>query len=84
MKVYAIHKENTFTTDYNVIICSSKKLAEQKLQELNEKYVIWYKEKKYLFDNSFSDYQNANYIDWLYRNPTPSKYRVERLEVVTK
>lgn len=84
MKVYAIHKENTFTTDYNVIICSSKKLAEQKLQELNEKYVIWYKEKKYLFDNSFSGYENANYIDWLYRNPTPSKYRVERLEVVTK
>ena len=84
MKVYAIHKENTFTTDYNVIICSSKKLVERKLQELNEKYVMWYKEKKYLSDNGFSSYGNANYVDWIYRNPTPSKYRFEEIEVITK
>ena len=84
MNIYAIHKENTFTTDYNVIMCSSKKLAEQKLEELDEKYVIWYKEKKYLFDNSFSDYGNTNYVDWVYRNPKPSKYRLEKLEIITK
>ena len=82
MKVYAIHCENVWTTDYNVVIFYSKRHAQKILKELNEPYSLWNKEKKYLYDNGFSNYENANYMDWVYRNPTPAKYRIEELNVV--
>lgn len=78
MKVYAIHRENVWTTDYNVIIYSSKRHAQKILKELNEPYRSYHEIKKHFGSN----YKNDNYMDWLYQNPTPPKYRIEELIVV--
>jgi hypothetical protein len=81
MNVYAIHKERIWTTEYNVAICSSKKLAEKTVQELNEKYYKWIKEMNYLYENNFL---GESYMDFVYSNPKPPKYCLEKLKVIKK
>ncbi len=80
MNVYAIHRERPFSTEYNVMIFSTKKLAEKKIKELNEVYRKWAEVK----NSMWADYGNVHYIDWIYSNPTPDRYRLEKLKVITK
>jgi len=67
MFVYAVHRENTWTTDYNILICSSEDYAKEVVKEPNQKYQEWYKIKKA--------------IGYAYEAPQPPKYRIERLKV---
>jgi hypothetical protein len=78
MNVYAIHRDNIFTTDYNVMICSSKKVAESKIKTANEAYYKWYEAKK-----TFADY-SIKHLDFIYNNPMPSKYRFEKIQITCK
>jgi hypothetical protein len=78
MNVYAIHREGVWTTYYNVAICSSKKLAEKCLQEMNAVYNKWSQERNKISHNS------TEYLDFMYFNPQPCKYRIEKLKVFKK
>lgn len=62
------------------MVYSSKKLAEKKVKELNEVYRKWREVK----NTMWVDYGNANYMDWIYCNPTPYHYRIEKIKVITK
>ena len=85
MKVYAIHREGVWTTDYNVMICSSKKIADSKIKKWNEHYHLWHEAKKSLSSGSASDYwSNADYMDFIYNNTQPPKFIIEKIEVLTK
>ena len=81
MNVYAIHKESVWTTHYNVAICSSKKLAEKTVQELNKEYDKWHKIHTDLYVNQ---YNSGFYMDFVYNNPQPPKYRFEKIKVFTE
>ncbi len=70
-----------FGTDYNVMICATKKIAESKIKKFNEKYHTWYKRKKYLYENEFL---SEAYMDFFYNNPQPDRYRIEKFKVLTK
>lgn len=70
MFVYAIHREKVWTTDYNVLIFSSKKMAQKVVEEANIKYDKW-KENK---EASMS---------YFYENPQPPFYRFEKIKVCT-
>lgn len=78
MYVYAIHGEGVWTTNYNVAICSSKKLAENCIQEMNAEYDKWCEERNKIPHNS------TEYLDFSYHNPQPRKYRIEKLKVFKK
>lgn len=80
MNIYAIHREKPFSTEYNVMIFSSKKLAEKKIKELNEVYRKWREVK----NNIRGGYGSPSFLDWIYNNPTPDKYRLEKIKVITK
>lgn len=80
MNIYAIHRDRPFSTEYNVMVYSSKKLAEKKVKELNEVYRKWREVKNTMWVN----YGNTNYMDWVYSNPTPDHYRIEKMKVITK
>ena len=67
MFVYAVHRENIWTTDYNILICSSEDRAKEVVKEPNQKYQEWYKIKKT--------------FGYAYEEPQPPKYRIERLKV---
>jgi hypothetical protein len=82
MYVYAIHGEGVWTTDYNVAICSSKKLAEKTVQELNKNYDKWIADKNDV--EKYSYFNGTNYSDFVYDNPKPSRYRIEKLKVFKK
>jgi hypothetical protein len=77
MKVYAIHCDGEWTTEYNVAICSSKNLAEEYIKEPNAAYKKWQEEKNKIPFNS------EKYLDFFYSNPQPYKYRIEELTVIT-
>jgi len=79
MNVYAIHRERIWTTDYNVMMYSSQDVAENKIQELNEAYNRWYKTQKDLYENHFC---NNTYMDFVYNNPQPPQYRIEKFELI--
>ncbi len=78
MFVYAIHREGIWTTNYNVAICSSKKLAENTIKEMNAEYNKWKEERNKTPHNS------TEYLDFSYHNPQPHKYRIEKLKVFKK
>ncbi len=80
MNIYAIHREKPFSTEYNVMVYSSKKLAEKKVKELNEAYGKWREDRNTIWE----DHGNANFLDWIYNNPTPDYYKVEKIKVITK
>jgi hypothetical protein len=82
MNVYAIHKEGIWTTHYNVAICSSKKLAEKTVQELNKEYDTWLTEKKTI--KEYSGFNGSDYMDFVYNNPQQPRYRFEKIKVFTK
>jgi hypothetical protein len=82
MYVYAIHRENVWTTDYNVAICSSKKLAEKTVQELNKEHDKWVVDKNDA--EKYSRFNDTNYMDFVYNNPKPRRYRFEKIKVFTK
>ena len=85
MNVYAIHREGIWTTDYNVMICSSKKIADSKIKKWNEHYRMWHEAEKSLSSGSTSDYRsNTNYMDFIYNNPRPPKFRIEKIKVLTE
>jgi len=84
MNVYAIHCEGIWTTDYNVMICTSKKIADSKIKKWNDHYHMWHKAIKSLSNGNASDYSNTNYMDFIYNNPQPSKFRIEKIKVLTK
>jgi len=81
MNVYPIHKEGVWNTEYNVAICSSKKLAEKTVQELNKEYDTWLTEKKV---NSFTGNNGMAYMNFVHNNPQPPQYRFEKIQVFTK
>lgn len=70
MFVYAIHRETLWRTDYNVLMFSSKKMAQKVVEEANVKYEKWKTDKK----DEFS---------YCYENPQPPHYRVEEIKVCT-
>jgi hypothetical protein len=72
MFVYAIHREKVWTTDYNVLMFSSKKMAQKVVEEANVKYEKWKADKK------------AGLISYHYENPQPSRYRLEKIKVHNK
>jgi hypothetical protein len=74
MYVYAIHEEGVWKTDYNVAICSSKKLAENFICELNAEFNKWFEARNKIPFNSTA------YLDFSYHNPQPHKYRIEKLK----
>ena len=78
MNVYAIHRKNIFNTEYNVKICSSKKVAEEHTKELNAAYEKWCEEKKKL------SFDSIDYLNFIYFNPQPWKHTIEKLEVTKK
>lgn len=80
MNIYAIHREKPFTTEYNVMVYSSKKVAESKIKEANEEYRKWSEIKKHFYNNS--SYSNINFLDFIYSNPTPDRYRIEKIKVL--
>jgi hypothetical protein len=75
MYVYAIHCEGIWTTNYNVAICSSKKLAENCIKEMNAEYDKWCEERNKI------TYNSTEYLDFSYHNPQPRRYRVEKIKV---
>jgi len=81
MNVYAIHKEGVWTTHYNIAICSTKKLAEKTVQELNKEYDTWLTEKKL---NEFTGDNGTAYMNFVHNNPQPPKFRIEKIQVFTK
>ena len=60
------------------MICSSKKVADQKIKDLNERYDEWCKFKVDLYEKKCN---STDYIKFVYNNPQPSKYRIEKLEI---
>lgn len=76
MFVYAIHRENVWTTNYNVVVCSSEKHAKQMVEEYNQKFNEWNEMRK-------SYHSNYNYR-YDYDNPQPPKYRIEKLKVLQR
>lgn len=82
MNVYAIHREKVWTTDYNIAICSSKKLAEKTVQELNKEYDKWLVEKNDV--KKYSGFNGSDYMDFIYNNPEPPRYRFEKIKVFSK
>ena len=78
MYVYAIHGEGVWRTDHNVAICSSKKLAENCIKEMNAEYKKWREERDKITHNS------TKYLDFAYDNPQPYKYRIEKIKVFKK
>lgn len=82
MNVYAIHKEKVWTTEYNVAICSSKKLAEKTVQNLNKDYDMWLVQKNDI--KEYSGFTGVDYMDFIYNNPQPLRYRFEKIKVFTK
>ena len=80
MKVYAIHRERVWTTDYNVMLCSSKRFAERNVKVLNERYDKWLEEKREIKEYSRLN-DGLEYMDFVYNNPQPPRYRIEKLEI---
>jgi len=80
MNVYAIHRERVWTTDYNVMICSSKRFAERNAKVLNERYDKWLEEKREIKEYSRLN-DGLEYMDFVYNNPQPPRYRIEKLEI---
>ena len=80
MKVYAIHRERVWTTDYNVMICSSKRFAERNAKVLNERYDKWLEEKREIKEYSRLN-DGREFMDFVYNNPQPPRYRIEKLEI---
>lgn len=78
MNVYAIHRENVWTTDYNVAIYSSKKMAEKQIHQANLEYARWHQAME-----QFHSY-GADHMDFIYNNPQPARYRIEQLKVVKR
>jgi Tfp pilus assembly pilus retraction ATPase PilT len=78
MYVYAIHGESIWRTDYNVAICSSKKLAENCIKEMNAEYNKWCEER------NKNRYNSTDCLDFSYHNPQPRRYRIEKLKVFKK
>jgi len=78
MNVYAIHRENIFNSDYNVEICMSKKVAEEHTKELNAAYEQWCEKKEKI------SFDGVDYLNFIYTNPHPWKYRIEKLKVFKK
>ena len=79
MNVYAIHRERVWTTDYNVMLCSSKRFAERNAKVLNERYDKWLDEKRVI--KEYSGFNGFDYMDFVYNNPQPPRYRIEKLEI---
>ncbi len=75
MFVYAIHGEGVWRTYHNVAICSSKKLAENCIKEMNTEYKKWCEER------NKNPHNSTEYLDFSYHNPQPRKYRIEKLKV---
>lgn len=71
MFVYAIHRETVWSTDYNALVFSSKKMAQKVVEGANVKYEKWKADK------------NAGLISCPYENPQPSRYRLEEIKVET-
>ena len=84
MNIYAIHREGVWTTDYNVWVCSSRKIAENKIKKMNDHYQMWREAKSSLGRGDISDYSRREYMDFIYNNPQPPKYRIEKIEVLKK
>jgi hypothetical protein len=78
MNIYAIHREGVWTTHYNVAVCSSMKVAKKCIDELNMEYKKWREKDEKICFNS------AEYHNFLYSNPQPYRYRIEKLKVFKK
>lgn len=78
MNVYAIHREGIWNTYYNVAICSSKKVAEHCVKEMNAAFHKWSEERNKI------PHDSTEYLDFSYHNPQPYKYRIEKIKVFKK
>jgi hypothetical protein len=77
MNIYAIHEIKNFSYEYNVAICSSKKIAEKHIKKLLKDYDEWRKSIQKEFNEA---YPNNDYIC----SYNPPKYWIEKLKVITK
>lgn len=77
MNIYAIHEKKNFSYEYNVAICSTKKIAEKQIKKLLKDYDDFHKETQAIIDK---EYPNTDYKC----KYNPPKFWIDKLKVITK
>jgi len=76
INIYAIHRIKQHSTDYNVMFCSSKKVAERQIQIITESDNKWRKDVE-------EEIRSKGYPDYVC-NLLKDKFRIENIKVITK
>ena len=77
MNIYAIHEKKNWSFEYNVKICSTKKIAEKEIRKMLKDYDEWHKETQAIIDK---EYPNTDYKC----KYDPPKFWIDKLKVITK
>jgi myosin heavy subunit len=77
MNVYAIHRERNCHVDYNVAVCSTKKIAENRIEKFNKDYLEF---KKSVQEEIDKLHPNNDYKC----DTKPEKYIIEKIKVISK